>query len=107
MSENIKILEKRIEEIESDLEISEYIDGFINENYKNIVSYEFDYNMVQTIKNLLAMYKKIKANTEYYDKEIKKIENKKIWNEPCDTIIRNRFVNYFNILQEVLDSWEV
>ena len=59
MSENIKILEKRIEEIESDLEINEYVDGFINENYKNIVSYGFDYNMVQTIKNLLIIYKKI------------------------------------------------
>lgn len=45
---------------------------------------------------------KVKEKIKEYDKQIKKLENKKVWNEPADTIIRNRLCNYYNALQELL-----
>ena len=44
----------------------------------------------------------IRDKIDELTKEISKLENKGLWNEPFDTIKRNRFVNYINILKELL-----
>lgn len=47
---------------------------------------------------------KVQEKLEELDKKIKKIENKKVWNEPADTIIRNRLCNYYNALKELMED---
>ena len=57
------------------------------------------------IKNSIPI-QKIKDKIEEYKNEIDKLYNQKVWNEPMDTIYKNRYVNYINILQELLESEE-
>lgn len=45
---------------------------------------------------------KIKEIQNKYKKEIEKLESKKIWNEPVDTIKKNRYTNYYNAYEELL-----
>lgn len=47
---------------------------------------------------------KIKAKIEEYQNKIDKMYTKKLWNEPIDTINKNRYVNYVNILQSLLEK---
>lgn len=47
---------------------------------------------------------KIRELQNKYKKEIEKLESKKIWNEPVDTINKNRYTNYFNAYEELLEE---
>jgi hypothetical protein len=47
---------------------------------------------------------KVQEKLDELDKKIRKIENKKVWNEPADTIIRNRLCNYYNALKELVEG---
>lgn len=46
----------------------------------------------------------VEETIEEYKNEIDKLYNQKVWNEPMDTIYKNRYVNYINILQELLEK---
>lgn len=46
----------------------------------------------------------VEEKIEEYKNEIDKLYNQKVWNEPMDTIYKNRYVNYINILQELLEK---
>lgn len=46
----------------------------------------------------------VEETIEEYKNEIDKLYNQKVWNEPMDTIYENRYVNYINILQELLEK---
>ena len=76
-----------------------------NEELKN--DYENLNNSVvvknHCIKNSIPI-QKIKDKIEEYKNEIDKLYNQKVWNEPMDTIYNNRYVNYINILQELLEK---
>lgn len=47
---------------------------------------------------------KIKAKIEEYENKIKKIRNKKLINEPEDTINITRYVHYISVLQSLLEK---
>lgn len=47
---------------------------------------------------------KVEETIEKYQNKIDKLYNQKVWNEPMDTIYKNRYVNYINILQELLEK---
>lgn len=72
-------LEKKIEDLENGDLTTVYLSGF--------------YDGEKKWKN------KIKAKKEEYQNKIDKLYSKKVWNEPVDTINKNRYVNYINILQ--------
>lgn len=86
---------------------------------------------IQAIENLIKEYKELKKledvtietlkDTNYihnnyipkskvrelqdkYKNRIEKLESKKIWNEPIDTINKNRYTNYFNAYEELLQE---
>lgn len=61
-----------------------------------IDEYEVNYIPVSLVEEMIEEYKN----------EIDKLYNQKVWNEPMDTIYKNRYVNYINILQELLESEE-
>lgn len=46
----------------------------------------------------------VEEKIEEYKNKIDKLYNQKVWNEPMDTIYKNRYVNYINILQELLEK---
>ena len=46
----------------------------------------------------------VEETIEEYKNKIDKLYNQKVWNEPMDTIYKNRYVNYINILQELLEK---
>ena len=46
----------------------------------------------------------VEETIEEYKNKIDKLYNQKVWNEPMDTIYNNRYVNYINILQELLEK---
>lgn len=46
----------------------------------------------------------IRDKIQEYKNKIYKLESKKMWNEPIDTINKNRYVNYINILKELLNE---
>lgn len=68
----------------------------------------------QALGNLINRNKELEENSipvslveemiEEYKNEIDKLYNQKVWNEPMDTIYNNRYVNYINILQELLEK---
>lgn len=45
---------------------------------------------------------KIKEIQNKYKKEIERLESKKLWNEPVDTIKKNIYTNYYNAYEELL-----
>ena len=47
---------------------------------------------------------KIKAKIEEYKKQIQKLESKKLWEEPVDTIKYNRYVCYINAFLSLLEK---
>ena len=47
---------------------------------------------------------KIRKLQEKYKNKIERLESKKIWNEPVDTINKNRYTNYFNVYEELLQE---
>lgn len=112
----ISLVEEKIEELKQEGNYKT-IENLINRNKEleeNIKKQKQLTKLAQTItdeslKEALIEFEKdyipkskIKEKRDYYKKEIDKMENKKIWNEPIDTIRKNRFINYFNILQELL-----
>ena len=46
----------------------------------------------------------VEETIEEYKNKIDKLYNQKVWNEPMDTIYNNRYVNYINILQKLLEK---
>lgn len=46
----------------------------------------------------------VEEKIEEYKNKIDKLYNQKVWNEPMDTIYENRYVNYINILEELLEK---
>lgn len=87
-------------------------------------------NVSKAVRNLIARYKeleqkckirkeiynrdikavddkwksKVKEKIEKYKNKIDKLENKKLWNEPVDTINKNRWTNYINAYLELLED---
>ena len=68
----------------------------INPSYEETIS-ELEKQLFDSIPK-----SKIQEKLDELDKEIRKIESKKLWNEPIDTMIRNRLCNYYNALKELL-----
>ena len=95
------------------------------ENYETINDEEFIYKNLDTVLNYISekekenkflrdennIYKNetvsksvIRDKIKEYETKIEKLHNKKIWNEPVDTILNNRYVNYINVLKELLEG---
>ena len=47
---------------------------------------------------------KVRELQNKYKNKIEKLESKKIWNEPVDTINKNRYTNYYNAYEEILQE---
>lgn len=101
-----RILQHILSDYKRVLEINEVL---LKENEELKNDYENLSNSVVVknycIKNSIPI-QKIKDKIEEYKNEIDKLYNQKVWNEPMDTIYKNRYVNYINILQELLESEE-
>ena len=94
---------KELEEVVNKYGGEQELEKYITELSRFLGNVSID-AMLCTIKMEFIPISVIQNKLDYYDKEIKKLENKKIWNEPCDTIIRNRFCNYYNALKLLLEE---
>ena len=68
------------------------------EELKNIETYK----LAIIDKDKYISKDKIRELQDKYKKEIEKLESKKLWNEPVDTIKKNRYTNYYNAYEELL-----
>lgn len=98
------------EEVKKEHENWKELLHFYNQRVSDIIKLE---NKIEDLENgdLTTVYlsgfydgekkwkDKIKAQKEEYQNKIDKLYSKKVWNEPVDTINKNRYVNYINILQ--------
>lgn len=46
----------------------------------------------------------IRNKIKEYESKRQELYNKELWNEPVDTILNNRYVNYINVLNELLEG---
>lgn len=100
----LKLIEKQQKEIEELKEITKMYDSVcINTNNKVVIADKEYFDSGIFIKKYVSK-NKIREKQNKYKKKIEKLENKKIWNEPVDTINNNRYVNYFNAYEELLDD---
>lgn len=65
---------------------------------------ELEKDLFENCSNYVIPKQIVKDKIEEYKNEIDKLYNQKVWNEPMDTIYNNRYVNYINILQELLEK---
>lgn len=82
-----KVIEKQKEKIERlnyDKKFYQEVIDEVNENWKE----------------------RIKAKIEEYKKQIQKLESKKVWEEPVDTIKYNRYACYINAFLSLLEEKE-
>jgi len=47
---------------------------------------------------------KIRELQDKYKNKIERLESKKIWNEPIDTVLTRRYINYFDAYEELLEE---
>ena len=74
----------------------EYLERSCDRKESTIIELEFENNCISTSR--------IKDKIIYYENLIEKLYSKKVWNEPVDTILKNRYVNYINVLNELLEE---
>lgn len=110
MEEDIDILERFLKICDEDLftEISIKTNGLTRnaiehliKEYKELEEYYKEQNEVNAKFILVSL---VEETIEEYKNKIDKLYNQKVWNEPMDTIYKNRYVNYINILQELLEK---
>ena len=117
MEEDLEILEKELANIRN---LIDYY-TFENLDYNNKFRME---RFKKAIENLIARNKelegcndrlfriiedsilksKVRELQDKYKSKIEKLESKKIWNEPVDTINKNRYTNYYNAYEELLQE---
>ena len=94
--ENLIARNKELEEKNKKLEkfFIKYFDD-IDKEFNGLLNHKFiDYIPKSKVKELQDKYKN----------KIEKLESKKIWNEPVDTINKNRYTNYYNAYEELLQE---
>lgn len=77
----------------------------LEENNKLLIQQNITYKKnIHDLKHNNIQVSLVEETIEEYKNEIDKLYNQKVWNEPMDTIYKNRYVNYINILQELLEK---
>lgn len=77
----------------------------LEENNKLLIQQNITYKKnIHDLKHNNIPVSLVEETIEEYKNEIDKLYNQKVWNEPMDTIYNNRYVNYINILQELLEK---
>ena len=90
---------KQIRAIENIINRNRYLETKAAAKINN----EIDNIKVEIFKNYIPV-SLVEEKIEKYKNKIDKLYNQKVWNEPMDTIYKNRYVNYINILQELLEK---
>lgn len=112
MEEDIKILEELRKELELYADGNKIRQGLALEHL--LKAYKESKEELETEQNerllchirekQMIPVQKVEETIEKYQNKIDKLYNQKVWNEPMDTIYKNRYVNYINILQELLEK---
>lgn len=77
----------------------------LEENNKLLIQQNIIYKKnIHDLKHNNIPVSLVEETIEEYKNEIDKLYNQKVWNEPMDTIYNNRYVNYINILQKLLEK---
>lgn len=82
----------------------------LKEKYKRLIKANDNLKSTKRIKTYKDVEKffipksKVRELQDKYKNKIEKLESKKIWNEPVDTIIKNRYTNYYNAYEELLEE---
>ena len=105
MEEYIKILEDLAKILDrtcenNNCEQSRAIEHLIKA-YKELEKY---YEKQNEVNAKFIPVSLVEEKIEEYKNKIDKLYNQKVWNEPMDTIYENRYVNYINILEELLEK---
>ena len=102
--------DKKLKELKKENEMLKKITQKINAicNYEMsddyIVVCSLDYFNKGYFKNNFIRKDKIRELQDKYKNKLERLESKKIWNEPIDTINKNRYTNYFNAYEELLEE---
>lgn len=83
----LNLIEKQSKEIEEIKQEKEYLNCIIESDEDNYINKD-----------------KIKEKIEECENKIKKIRNKKLINEPEDTIVITRYSHYISVLQSLLEK---
>jgi hypothetical protein len=94
---DIENLIKRNKELEQENKI-------LKNKQTKIIADSFHEKMAKKFDDDFIPKSKVKEKIEEYKHKIEKLENKKIWNEPVDTINKNRWTNYINSYLELLEE---
>lgn len=99
--EGLKLFNKIMEIIDKNEEFKKN-----NEKYKIQLTDNQYIKIIESVETDInkEWKSKVRELQDKYKSKIEKLESKKIWNEPVDTINKNRYTNYYNAYEELLQE---
>lgn len=106
MEEDIKVLEDMRDEIYGamDFEDDYQVRNFEQKQFDALNLAIKHLRKTRLVHSQFIPKSKVRELQNKYKNKIEKLESKKIWNEPVDTINKNRYTNYYNAYEELLQE---